>query len=561
MAGVARPVKRLFVFLLVPAACSGGAAPASESPLPAIYTRMLEASTEGLLAAIDAEGVRGHTGAILAGALLYRRSGDRGKLDLALRAGDLLAVESDAGRMSQWLNHRWLLAPWIDAMTLLGSELGDERRARWRKEIDKHLAEIAVDVAARENFPQYKSPFIRTSPNHLSIWASTLHLGGKAFGNRDWETLGGRVMHRFAAQEQSPDGTWGEHSTAGPTTGYNYLTTSSVALYAENSNDRDAVAALRRALDFHSHFTWPDGTPVEVVNDRQRHGAPSPWGHFGFSRFPDGRRYAEFLTERIGAKTLRGEALSRIAQNALYFHDGPSAPIPQDQKAWHYPMKVPGSMRKEGPWWIALSALIATQAPRNQFYLDRQGHLSLFHEKVGLIVNGANSKRQPELATFSEKIQGETYHLPLSGVLDGERLSLAYNSFWADVRVVPKTASRVEIAVDITEQGRIEEAQLALQLVLKPGDEIDTAKGRVRIGSEKVEVEDVGGRIRHRGWTLTVDAPARLVWPVYPFYPYSNGPETSLERAVATLTIPLRMGAKTGPFRTQKIALAIDVDR
>ena len=52
-----------------------------------------------------------------------------------------------------------------------------------------------------------------------------------------------------------------------------------------------------------------------------------------------------------------------------------------------------------------------------------------------------------------------------------------------------------------------------------------------------------------------------LSWPVYPFNPYFNGPETSLERAVATLTIPLRMGAKTGPFRTQKIALAIDVDR
>src|SRR6185436_19654299 len=261
------------------------------------------------------------------------------------------------------------------------------------------------------------------------------------------------------------------------------------------------------------------------------------------------------------SKPLRGEALSRMAQNALYFHDGPSEPIPQDLQAWEYPMKVPASMRKDGPWWIALSALIATQAPRNQFYLDRQGHLSLFHEKVGLIVNGANSKRQPELATFSEKIEGQTYHLPLSGVLDGERLSLAYNSFWADLRVRPRTASRVEISVEITEQGRVEEAQLALQLVLKPGDALDTAKGRMLVGSDRVDVDDVGGRIHHHGWTLTVDTPARLVWPVYPFNPYSNGPETSLERAVATLTIPLRMGPKTGPFRTQKIALAIDVDR
>jgi len=555
-------VKRLLLALLLPAACADGPSrAASDGPLAAAYLRMLESSTEGLGTLIDAEGIRPHTGAILAGAVLYRRTGDRGRLELAIRAGDLLAVESEAGRMAQWLNHRWVLAPWIDAMTLLDRELGDERRARWRKEIEKNLAEIAVDVAAREDYPQYKSPFIRTSPNHLSIWASTLHLGGKAFGNPEWEALGGRVMHRFAAREQSPDGTWGEHSLAGPTTGYNYLTTASVALYAEQSGDPDAVAALRRALDFHGHFTWPDGTPVEVVNDRQRHGGVSPWGHFGFSRFPDGRRYAEFLTARLGSRPLRGEALSRMAQNALYLHEGPSAPIPQDQRKWRYEMKVPASMERDGPWWIARSALIATPAPRNQFYLDRQGHLSVYHEKVGLIVNGANSKRQPELATFSEKIQGTTYHLPMTGVLDGDRLSLAYNSFWADLRARPRADSRLEIAVEITEQGRIEEAQLALQLVLKPGDAIETAKGRIVLGADPVEIEDIGGRLRHHGWTLTVDAPARLAWPVFPFNPYTNGPETSLERAVGTLTIALRPGAKTGPFRTQKIALAIDVDR
>src|SRR5262249_26105656 len=151
-------------------------------------------------------------------------------------------------------------------------------------------------------------------PNHLSIWASTLHLGGKVFRNAEWEALGGRVMHRFATKEQSPDGTWGEHSDAGPTTGYNYPTTASVALYAEHADDPGAGAALRPAVDFHPHFTWPDGPPVEVVNDRNRHGAVSAWGHFGFSRFPVGRRYAEFLTGLLGGKPLRGEALSRMAQ-------------------------------------------------------------------------------------------------------------------------------------------------------------------------------------------------------------------------------------------------------
>jgi hypothetical protein len=365
-------------------------------------------------------------------------------------------------------------------------------------------------------------------------------------------------MHRFAAREQSPDGAWGEHSDAGPTTGYNYFTTASVALYAEHSGDPDAVAALRRALDFHSHFTWPDGAPVEVVNDRNRHWGPSAWGHFGFSRFPDGRRYAEFLTGFQGVP--KGETLSRIAQNALYWHDGPTAPAPQDRQAWEHRLRVPASMTKRGPWWVAMSALTATQAVRNQFYLDRQGHLSLFHEQVGLIVSGANSKRQPELATFSEKIQGVTYHLPISSALDGNRLSLAYNSFWADLRVTTRSASRLEVEIEIHEQGRIEEAQLALQLVLKPGDAVDTEKGRFLPGPEKSEVAGVT-RLRHRGWTLSTSAPATLTWPVSPFNPYSNGPETNLERAVATLAIPLAPAKGTGPFRTQKISLSLDVER
>ncbi|MBI3854789.1 MAG: hypothetical protein HY293_03765 [Planctomycetes bacterium] len=556
--------RAILVLLLLPSACAAPQPAASGAALPAAYYRLIDEAAEQLSTTLDAEGIRTNTGAILAGAVLYRKSGDRRRLDLALHAGDLLAAESEAGRMTEWLNHRWLLAPWIDAWRLLGAELGDERRARWRKEIEKNLREAATDVAARQDYPRFQSPFIRTSPNHLSIWASTVHLGGKVFGNAEWEALGGRVMHRFAAQEQMPDGTWGEHSSAGPTTGYNYLTTTSVALYAEHSGDPDAVAALRRALDFHAHFTWPDGTPVEVVNDRNRHGGVDAWGHFGFSRFPDGRRYAEFLTRLLGSKPPRGEALSRLAQNALYWHEGPSAPIPHDLDAWVYPMKVPASMRKSGPWWIGLSALIATQAPRNQFYLDRQGHLSLYHQKTGLIVNGANSKRQPELATFSEKIQGQTYHLPISSALDlsgpADRLSLAYNSFWADLRLRAASPSRIEIAVEITEQGRVEEAQLSLQLVVKAGEALETGKGRVTASAERVDVEDVAGFVRHHGWKLSVDAPARLAWPVFPFNPYSNGPETSLERAVATLSIPLHPAAKGGPFKTQKIALVLEIE-
>jgi len=213
----------------------------------------------------------------------------------------------------------------------------------------------------------YQSPYIWTSPNHYSLWASTTHLAGRVFGNKSWEDLGARVMHRFAAEEQSADGYWGEHNHSGPTTGYDYLIMAAVALYWEHSRDKAALAALRRSTDFHKHFTYPDGTPVEMINDRNRYWAVSDWGQFGFSNFPDGRRYAEFLTSFKREESLNLESLGRIAQNALYFHEGPTSPIPQDQPRSVYKMNAPAGIRKAGPWVVCLSGLISTQAVDSQF--------------------------------------------------------------------------------------------------------------------------------------------------------------------------------------------------
>ena len=100
------------------------------------------------------------------------------------------------------------------------------------------MGALAIAMAGREHFPRYQSPFIRTSTNHYALWASRVYLAGIVFGNGEWEELGGRVME-----------------------------------------------ALRRGTEFQMYFTWPDGTPVEVINDRNRRWRVDPWGQFGFSRF------------------------------------------------------------------------------------------------------------------------------------------------------------------------------------------------------------------------------------------------------------------------------------
>ncbi len=98
------------------------------------------------------------------------------------------------------------------------------------------------------------------------------------------------------------------------------------------------------------------------------------------------------------------------------------------QPRYAHQMRVPAGIRKSGPWVICLSGIIDT-SPSSQFYLDRQANVSVFHEKLGLIISGANSKRQPELATFSGRVAGQLFHMALSSRLqmseEHDRLALS----------------------------------------------------------------------------------------------------------------------------------------
>src|SRR6185369_14495248 len=139
---------------------------------------------------------------------------------------------------------------------------------------------------------------------------------------------------------------------------------------------------------------------------------------------------------------------------------------------------VPAVMRKSSGWTTCVSGIVSTRAQINQFYLDRQGHISVFHENLGLIVTGANSKRQPELGTFSERFDDVVNALPLSSRLDtsssGDRLALSYNTFFADIRMHPATTQTFAFDVSITPRSRGTSRQIALQLYLKPGQFLET---------------------------------------------------------------------------------------
>ena len=68
--------------------------------------------------------------------------------------------------------------------------------------------------------------------------------------------------------------------------------------------------------------------------------------------------------------------------------------------------------------------------------------------------------------------------------------------------------------------------------------------------------------IRHHGWKLSVDTPANLTWPIYPYNPYSNGPETTLEHAVGVLSIPVQfadeVAQSSGTLKRLDVSVALE---
>ena len=96
----------------------------------------------------------------------------------------------------------------------------------------------------------------------------------------------------------------------------------------------------------------------------------------------------------------------------------------------------------------------------------------------------------------------------------------------------------------------MQDAWLTLQLCLQPGEVAETGGGkRFVAATERVSMEpgETGESLSHGGWTLTWTGPARLEWPVYPYNPYADAPETSLEYAVAALSFPLPADAPQKP--------------
>jgi hypothetical protein len=474
------------------------------------------------------------------------------------KGGDALINDQDAQGMwvfrkkdgSTWgdIYMPWTYSRWVRAFALVKDALPPERRARWEKALTLGYGNIAKSQLTT----------IHNIPAHHAMG---LYVAGAALGHPEWQTQAAAFL-RKVADTQDPGGFWSENS--GPVVGYNYVYADALGAYYGLSHDSAVLPALTRSARFHAAMTYPDGSAVETVDERQVYHAGVSMPTVGFAHSPEGRGYARGQWERVHAKPGGKVAADTLAAYLLYGREGPAiAPAGAGETGRAVLGKNDALADRRRPWFVALSAYHAP-VPKSRWIQDRQNLVSLFHDRVGLIVGGGNTKLQPLWSTFTvgdvTKLAHEPgdespnftppddlFHVPSAATLDPDAraLSLTYGPVRCRVEVTPGPGdtARLTYSCDPGDAARAGLPVAAhVPFLPRVGGEWRTASGRTGKLSGtplRLTADETGGWFEHHGWRVTLPPGSSLTWPVLPHDQYRKDGHAVPAQGKIVVVLPL----------------------
>lgn len=477
---------------------------------------------------------------------------DRGLLQAIVKAGDaLIADMKPDGRWefrkkdgSTWgdIYMPWTYSAWIKAYSLVRSAMTDEERHRWDEALIRGFTGISQTSLKRvHNIPT----------NH----AMALYIAGTLFSKPEWCDQARAFMARVVA-EQNPAGFWSENH--GPVIGYGYVYTDALGIYYAVSHDEAVFPAIERAVRFYAKFTYPDGSSVETVDERNPYHAGVRFPNTAFTLTPEGRRH--ILKQLQVLSKLGGNISAEFCANYLMY--GVEGPVDQDADSDDYTYRLEDNkalIRRKGPWFICLSAYHCPIVP-NRWIQDRQNLISVYHDKCGLIVGGGNTKLQPLWSTFTVgdvsllkhtpgdqtpvfTPRGQLFHVPSSagiGRSDPPKIGLRYGEEKCSVEVQPVDRSTLVIRLTATHRSGM---PVAAHLTLIPhiGQSLRTEKlPETVLGEDAVDfsAEEAGAWMAHAGWKITLPEGSSVTWPVLPHNPYRKDGHATVHEGRIVITIP-----------------------
>lgn len=493
----------------------------------------------------------------LAAAYAYRHEAnpyhrDRELLDVIMKAGD--ALIADANEQGQWVFRKkdgsewgmihmpWTYSRWMRAFALIRDDMPTDRREHWERALVRGYDGISRTQLRR----------VHNIPAHHAMG---LYAAGKALNHPEWCERAADFLMKVA-DEQAEGGYWSEN--LGPVVGYNFVYVDALGCYYGMSRDERVLPALAKAAAFHFHFTYPDGSRVETVDERNPYHRGVESGNLGFTFTPIGRAHLRRQWSHLG----EGKVSADLAASLLLY--GEEGPITQglEEDSDHEFLLVEGgedraAVIRKGPWFVCLSAYTAP-IPKSRWIQDRQNLISIYHDRTGLIIGGGNTKLQPAWSNFTVGDaallthtpgdtapdflpRGELYHVPSEAKLARQDpgLDLKYGTETCSVRVRIRDERTLEYELTAT-VGSDLPVNAHLTLIPHLGGTVEGGGGKEVLGEAAMvwSAEELGGMLAHRGYRLRLPETATLHWPALPHNPYRKDGRATPEEGRIEIRIP-----------------------
>lgn len=437
----------------------------------------------------------------------------------------------------------WTYSRWIRAFGLIRDAMPPDRRERWERALTLGYDGIAKTALNR----------IHNIPSHHAMG---LYRAGQILNRPAWCEQAKAFMARVCA-DQNPGGYWSEHQ--GPVVLYNFVYTDALGVYYSMSHDETVLPALQRAAQFHAAFTYPDGSAVETIDERNPYHNDLRLGTVGFTFSPEGRGFVRQQWSRFSGKaTSKRLDADTAAAFILYGLEGSIAPTPGEQEQFRFVLgNNEAFVHRHRPWFVCLSAF-HSPVEENRWIQDRQNFVSVFHDRVGLIVGGGNTKLQPLWSTFTvgdtsllSHRSGDTapkftppsglWHVPTSAQLDPDQSSLAltYGSERCRVAVDTSDPHRAMLTYETTNSKQPVEAHMTLLPHL--GGTWKTASGKQGTLDKqplRLAPGEAGAWFEHNGWRISVPPTATIIWHALPHNPYRKDGHATPEEGRIVLVFP-----------------------
>jgi hypothetical protein len=481
-------------------------------------------------------------------------------LKVIMRAGDALIDDMDENGQwefrkkdgSTWgkISMPWTYSRWIRTYSLIRDEMPADRRARWTQAFDRGFSQIEkTQLGHLHNIPTHH--------------AMSLYIAGRRLDRPAWCARATQFL-RDVAKAQFEGGYWTEGQ--GPLVLYNLVYVDALGTYYKLSGDQEVLPAIQRAIRFHRHFTYPSGQAVETIDLRNPYSPAVLSGNPAFTITPEGRAWLQNQWRNLGG-ALNEDSLALFL---LHGEEGSLAdPASQPAAGWFVlaEKKVDrAATLRQGLWFLCLSAYTAP-VDRDRWHQDRQNLVSIWHEKVGLVLGGGNTKLQPAWSTFTVGQmdllrhqpgdtnpvflpRGPLYHIPSGARLVREPaagLDLTYGPETCRLRVEPRDNRTLEYRVEASTQSGLP-VFAHLTLLPRLGTAMETARGKKITLTESplmLSAAELEGSLTYNGCRLQLPSTATLHWPALPHDPYRKDGRATPDQGRIEIRFPLDRQSST----------------